>query len=395
MKQLLGFLLVVIVAVGFSLAANYNPGQVAVFYPPYRIDFSLNLAIVFSVLGFLLLYGLVRAVSGAIQLPERVKEFKASRRREGAHRALREAVLALTEGRYSKVERLAYEAAVEKDDGEPAALLAALAAQRLEEYERRDKWLAPILVGDEPLAHAAKLVHAEALSQQRKFDAALAVITPLMKTSRRHVRALQIALKIYQGADRWEDVLRVVRLLSNRGALHAAVVESLTVEVYEHLAASRAGDAYALTALWRNAQAKETTMPGVAKVMGLAFSRASVGWQARTIIEQALAVQWDAGLVKAYAEVAVAQPLSGLDRAESWLNAHPDDPALLETLGKLCVSQQLWGKALKYYEKLFDIAPTPAAAANLAMLCEKHGDLAKEEHYTTKCLTMLIYNAAT
>ena len=34
-----------------------------------------------------------------------------------------------------------------------------------------------------------------------------------------------------------------------------------------------------------------------------------------------------------------------LPRAEGWLAAHPNSPALLLALGRLCRAQQLWGKA--------------------------------------------------
>jgi HemY protein len=40
------------------------------------------------------------------------------------------------------------------------------------------------------------------------------------------------------------------------------------------------------------------------------------------------------------------------DRAgREWLRSHARDPALLLTLGKLCMKQGLWGKAQSYIER--------------------------------------------
>ncbi|MFN7835069.1 MAG: heme biosynthesis HemY N-terminal domain-containing protein [Burkholderiaceae bacterium] len=393
MKRLLSLLLIVTLAIGLSLAGTINPGAVSIFYPPYRIDLSLNLAVLLVIGGAVLFYALLRGVGHAVRLPERVKTFKAHRRREGAHRALREAILALAEGRYLKVERLAIEAAVEPADGEPAALLAALAAQRLQEYQRRDGWLEPLLDKEGPLAHAALLTQAETIAQQRDFARGLQIIAPLLKNNRRNIRALHIALKIYRGAERWEDALRTLRLLSNRGALHPAAVESLTVHIYRELAEQRADDAYALTVLWRNVLPREAIIPAVAQAMALAFHRAGIDWQARTIIEQALLTQWNTGLVRVYSEVAASQPTAGITRAEWWLSIHGDDPALLQTLGRLCMAQELWGKAMQYFQTAFTLQPDAETAARLALLHAKGGDVSKKQFYLDQAVHWLLYNS--
>ena len=62
-----------------------------------------------------------------------------------------------------------------------------------------------------------------------------------------------------------------------------------------------------------------------------------------------------------------------IERAEAWLAAHPHDPALLLTLGRLCVQQELWGKAQSYIEASLSVEPSRAAHAAYAQLMEKMG----------------------
>ena len=394
MRQLFIIILIAIAAVALSLTVNTGAGQVAIFYPPYRVDLSLNLTIMLLIVGFLLFYGLFRAVSGAMRLPERVRAFKSGRRREGAHRALREAVLALVEGRYSKVERLASEASVEVADAEPTALLGAIAAQRLREFERRDRWLEPLADSVGPVAHAALLVRVESLAEQGDYQAALASIEPLLKGSRRNVRTLQMALDIYRGAGLWLEVLRFVRLLANRNALESFKVDQFTIEAYQHLCVERAEDTYALLALWRQAMPRELLLPEVIRHIALSMQKAGLSGQAKSILDEFLTQHWTPSLLDAYIQVGQHQPIASVEMAQRWLSEHPDETILLEVLGRLCVSQGQVDKAVDYFERLYVVRATPATAAQLAVLYEQQGKAEKEVFYAQQCVNLTLSPSA-
>ncbi|MCC7059366.1 MAG: heme biosynthesis protein HemY, partial [Burkholderiaceae bacterium] len=52
MRRVIWSLLVVSVAVGLAMLMRFNDGNVAVLWPPYRVDVSVNLAILLLVIGF-------------------------------------------------------------------------------------------------------------------------------------------------------------------------------------------------------------------------------------------------------------------------------------------------------------------------------------------------------
>jgi HemY protein len=80
--------------------------------------------------------------------------------------------------------------------------------------------------------------------------------------------------------------------------------------------------------------------------------------QAQSIIEIHIKkYTWDEGLVNQYHLVAGADKSKLLDSAEKWLINQPQSPALLLTLGYLCIDIQLWGKAKTYLEKSFILQP--------------------------------------
>jgi tetratricopeptide (TPR) repeat protein len=67
-------------------------------------------------------------------------------------------------------------------------------------------------------------------------------------------------------------------------------------------------------------------------------------------------------------------PAAQLAWAERFLGSHPDDPPLLLTLGRLCVSNRLWGKARTYLEASLQVEPLPEVFEELGGLLEQLGE---------------------
>lgn len=83
MKGLLWVLALFALAVGVSLAARTNVGYLLLVLPPYRVELSLNLAILLCVGAFVVFYGLLRAFGVARTLPRRARAFRERQRSEG------------------------------------------------------------------------------------------------------------------------------------------------------------------------------------------------------------------------------------------------------------------------------------------------------------------------
>ena len=83
--------------------------------------------------------------------------------------------------------------------------------------------------------------------------------------------------------------------------------------------------------------------------------------EAHGIVEQSLQAHWDSALLPLYVQCLPRDARRHLERAESWLQEHPGDPALLLALGELCMQQELWGKARSYLEASLAIDPSHTA----------------------------------
>ncbi len=356
--------LVFAAAVGLALTLTSDPGNVVVFYPPYRVDLSLNLFLLIEIAAFVVLYVLIRIAKRTVEMPQRVALYRQRQSEKRASRALRSALQAHFEGRYGHAEREADEAQELPETAGLAALVAARSAHRMREYGRRDEWLRRAEA--DPGLRAAKLMtEAECLVDAHDGQRALGVVEQLHAAGARHIQSLRLALKAHQYAGDWDAVLRLLRTLNKRDALHPAAARQMKALAYRSLFAARADDAHALLALWQTVPQADRRIGDVALVAAQAFNAAGLGYQARVVIESAIASEWDARLAEEYArsgdEVAstavdaqggrdarigaVDDARSQIERAERWTRDRPDDPSAFYALGALCARERLWGKA--------------------------------------------------
>ena len=342
-------------AIGLAVLARFNPGNVVLFYPPYRIDVSLNFFIVALVAGFVLLLLIVNTVRATMALPRRVEEYRSMRQLRESGRALQDALRAYLEGRYGRVEKSARKATESPEHAGLAALLGARAAQRLHESARRDQWLATA-AADTSVRTARLVSTVELLSEDNKdTDAALAALQELNTNGIRHAQALRLALKVNQNSRNWPEVLRLVRLLDKHNALHPALSRRLRDMAYEALLPKAGEDAEALKKLWATIPSADRLSPLVASLAANAFVKTGRQQDAADILEKALAAQWDARLLRAYRDCAASEGtatlLAQIEQGEQWLRERPNDAELSLLLGALCQRQKLWGKAQRHLEQ--------------------------------------------
>ncbi|MBB3000891.1 MULTISPECIES: heme biosynthesis protein HemY [Paraburkholderia] len=393
-RGLLWLALLFIVAVALATVGRFDAGQVLLVYPPYRVDVSLNLFVVGIVVAFLLLYAILRFVRNVVTMPRRVAAYRARARKEKAHSALRDAIGNLYAGRFSRAEKAARDSLADDNNKGAAGLIAANAAHRLHEYARRDDWLTQ--VDDPELQEARLMATADMRADGRDADGALAALTEMRSQGGRRIHAQQIALRAQQQLKNWSEVLKLVKTLEKREALHPAVAVRLRQLAAENLLRDRRHNADALLELWHALSPIERHSPRLADCAAELLIALERQADARKIVEEALAQNWDARLLRRYPDTAGDDALPLIQKAEAWRKERPEDGDLLFALGRLCLKQQLWGKAQSFLEA----ALKSANASNneplkirshraLARLHEELGDAGKAAtHYRESAMSM-------
>ncbi|BEV16207.1 heme biosynthesis protein HemY [Herbaspirillum sp. DW155] len=372
MKILLWLLTLFASAIGLAVLARFNPGNVVLFYPPYRIDLSLNFFLFALLAVFLTIYVVIRAIRLTQKLPGRVIAYRRAKRENESNKALRDSLKAYFEGRFGQAEKSATRAADLPDNAGIAALVAARAAHRMRQGDRRDIWLASTEV--DPTLKAARLMTALELQvDEHHFKQALETVEELNANGTRHIQALQWALKANQQAKNWPEVLRLVQTLDKRNALHPALSNRLREMAYDALLSDRSHDAESIRLLWNGVPGADKLKPYIAVRAAHAFSSRGLHDEARSLLERALAADWDIRLLRAYrestAEAGSPALLSQIEHCESWLARNPTDAELALTLGMFCLRQKLWGKAQRHLEQALSdaIEPRTVRESHLAL----------------------------
>lgn len=366
-------------AAGLVVAARYNTGYALLVLPPYRVELSLNLLLGLLAAAFVVGYFTVRAVSGTLQLPARVREYRAVRRREAAQVMLLEALQEFFAGRYAKAEKAAASAIEQGEHAALAAILAARAAHGLRAFERRDAYLVRA-AAPAPADDVLRVVtEAELLLDQHRAQDAINILKLLNK---KHTAALRLELKAHHLSKNWEQVLQLVGQLEKRNVLDAEQAQRIRLHAQSESLKRKALDSRALEEAWQKIPAAEKRDNRIAAVAAQCFIALGGCAQAHQIIEQSVEENWDSELAGLYAECQGGDVVRRIERAESWLESHPHDVALLLALGKLCAHQGLWGKAQSYLEAGISVEPTYTAHLALAQLQEKLGNAdAARMHY--------------
>ncbi|MEG1831869.1 MAG: heme biosynthesis HemY N-terminal domain-containing protein [Burkholderiaceae bacterium] len=397
MRSIFWLLLLALGAGAAAMLFETRPGNVAFLLPPWRLDLSFNLFLVLLAALLVSVWLLARWSQVLAEFPERVRLYHSRREEIGAARALREAVRLLLEGRFARAERAARTARSAPQMAGIAALLAARAAHRMQEYERRDDWLAR--AGQDPEMQAALLLtRAELFTEQRRNEDALEAIDKLQSSGGRYLHATRIAMNANLQAGRWAEALKLVRALEKRAALHPVVARRIKQTCYRELLQQRRFDAAELDKTWLAIPAAERRSPGLTLEAARLLNVAGRGRQAAAAIEAALgtpSADWDdittPRLLGEYARAQVFPPREQIERVEKWLAQPPRDvaahAALLRTAGLLCLRDQLWGKARTYLEDSLRSQAHPATQIALARLAETTGEASEAaEHYRQAAL---------
>jgi HemY protein len=371
MKLALIFLALLFVGVIGAHFLIEDSGQVLISFRGYRLETSVPVLVLLIVLAYVALRLLVRLVD----IPGNIRKAAAAMRERRAREDLTQGLLALASGDWVRGEQLLGRSA--KDSEAPLLhyLGAARAAGKQGASERRDRWLA--LAGEVEGAGgtAVLLAQAEALSAGPEPEPALATLKRVEEISPDHPRALALHASALEKDGDWFAIQALLPRLRKAKALPPAELDELEVRARIHAleGASRGGVDRVRTE-WRSLGREMTSRIELKRAYARALQETGDVAGAEELIRQTLETQWDPELAGRYGQLPYADAAKQLERAERWLEAHPKDPVLLLACARLCVRNQLWGKARSYFESSLAIAPSAEAHFEYGMLLEQLGE---------------------
>jgi HemY protein len=376
MRALFWLLAVFAAAAAVAVLARLDQGYVRFAFGGWRVETSLLLYGVLSLLAFVAAFVAVRMLQHTLALPSYVRAYRARRHRERAQAALAGAVQAWLEGRYARAEKEATRAFEGGAAPGLAAVVAARAAHELGVPERRELWLGR--AQEEGLRAAGLLSRAVMALAERDYVAARDALKSLQGSGARQIGTLRLLLRAERGLRNWEEVLRITAQLAKRDAIAPGVAEEYRVQAHVELLAQAAIDRSAFEDRWRKVPPRERAIARIAAAAARHALPLGHATLAREALEQALAAEWSPSLAALYGELPpmdsaarAAEARTRIERAERWLLEHEGDPQLLAALGRLCTHAELWGKAQSYLETSLSFGESRATRLELARLLDR------------------------
>lgn len=371
MKALITLVLVAALAVAAGLALQGVDGYVVFVVPPWRAQLSLTLFALLLVLAVIALYLSLRLVVMLLGLPRALRRRREAWRLRRAVRALLRLVRAHVLGDAATVQRTAQRFDRDPTVAEAVAAFAAATALERGDEARAENWLARL----ERWPDVRTVLEAEfgvRFSRPERLQAALERLAEVRGVP--EATALRLRLEAAEGEGRWHEALELARRLRALGAGDATKVASIVRRAHLQEASSRLALGGELFGWWKRLPKEERFDPELLESLArLAIDQGRKG-QVRPILEAVLEKRWQPGLVRLYfASLDAGERQSGLARLERWLQAHLEEPAVLEALVELCLELQLWGKAQDYLARLRRLDADPAVIERLGARLQAEG----------------------
>jgi len=372
MKYLLWFV-ALFAAAALLTMSSHSPAYVQLVYPPYRVEVSLTAFLIMLLMMFVIAYTMVRLLISFMGLSAQVKKYRLQHAQAKSRKLMDEMLSAYFEGRYAEAEKAAARAINKGETSTLHAIIAARSAHELREFGKRDAYLAASAdrkVGDNTMRLMATTKFM--LEQQDSRGAINALHQIHEGGGKAHPGTLTLELKAQQQAGNWDEVLRVLELLERHAAIDPPVAQQIREDA------------------WREKIQQQTTLAGLnscmkqvpvnvrrsskfAKVALQALIQFGGGVAAEKLLRDNLDAQWDGEMAALYGDCISEDLVAQTSRAEKWLKIHNREAGLLLALGKLCMHQQLWGKAQNYLDASISLASDPETYRALGQLARQMG----------------------
>lgn len=401
------------VAAAVALFAGNDPGTVTLYWPPHRVDVSLNLFLLGLALVFATLHLALRTLSAFFGIPQQARRWRLQQRERAIQAALLDAFSHLMGGRYIRSRKSAelvvsLEAAVARSGEKlPYAerlrtlshLLAAEGAHALQDRSLREKHFRLALDHaqtreSQDMRDGVQLRAARWALDDRDATKAMEWLDLMPQGAARRTVALRLRFKAARMAGRPLQALEMARLLTKHRAFSEVAGRSITRGLaIEHL--QSAHDPLQLQRAWEDLEQAERELPDVA--MQGAQRLLAQGGQAEisrqwllpvwALLEQAgeaLSLAQKVMLVRTleagFGAGGQAPDAQWLARIEAAQTANPRDAALHYLAGVVCMRLSLWGKAQQMLRQSLALLQDPGLKRDawraLARLAEQRQDTA-------------------
>ena len=397
MKRLYVIVFLLIAAAAcIGLAIAEDAGYVLIAYKSFRYESSVWATLALIVVLWLLIWGIKLLVELVTASTGLVNPWSRRNRSRRVQIAIEQGQMDLAEGRWASAQKHLARAAEAERQPLLFYLGAARAANELGHYEESDKLLERALQRQPQAELAIALSHAQLQVDRADTDGALNTLKAMHERHPHNVQVLRQLQRLHQQRGDWTALIRLLPELRKDKVLPAKELAELESRAWGqnlNLAAQRETEGEAalqsLQRAWQQLTSAQRQEPALVLAYAEQLRQLGAQGEAEEVLRGALKRNYDSHLVRLYGLLRGKDPVKQLQTAEGWLKAHPADPSLLLTLGRLCLQNSLWGKARDYLENSLKLQRNPEACAELARLLAQLGETDRSNQLFQEGLNLL------
>jgi len=367
-------IIVVVVLFISAFGAHFllaDPGYVVISFRGYVIEMSVPVLAGLAVALVLVVWMIRKLIVAPRRLGEAAGRYRSAR----SGKKLTKGMIAVAEGNFSRGEKMLGRAASTSDSPLFNYLQAARAAHLQGQDSRRDEWLRLAYKETPEAANAVLLTQAEFQLDRGQSEQALATLRRLEEDSKDHAHALALMGRLYFKLEDWASLADLLPRLRKNTQVKPETLDRWTIRVHQQ-ALDTAADAEVLDQAWKGVARKLRSDLTLLIAYYEGLLRLGLHDRAEKELAAALRTDWRGPLVRLFGLVEATDTTKQLKRAEGWLKNHGEDPDLLLAAARLCLRNELWGKARSYLETVITMRPTPEAYREYGNLLTQMGEAA-------------------
>lgn len=365
-------IIVVLALFASAVGAHFllsDPGYVVINFRGYLVEMSVPVLVLLTAA----LFGLVWLVRKIILAPRRIGQAAGRYRSARSGQKMTRGMIEVAEGNFARGERMLARAASTSDSPLFNYLQAARAAHLQGRNERRDDWLKLAYQEVPEAANAVLLTQAEFQLDQGQHEQALATLRRLDENSKNHGHALALMGRLYFRLEDWTALREILPRVRKHAQVKPEMLAKWLVRIHREQI-DDAVDVEAVAAAWKEVPKAQKTDISLLEAYYRGLMRTGQHEKAEKELISALKSDWRGPLVRIFGLIEGKDASKQLKKAEGWLSNHSEDADLLLTAARLCLRNELWGKARSYLETVISLRPSPEAYQEYGALLNQMGE---------------------
>lgn len=363
------FLLLTSVWLGIQL--QHDPGYLLIAVNQWTLETTVWVAALVLILIFCTLHIILLLFTWLVGIPLTWKNWLTKRRTQKAQAKTRRGLIEFSEGYWLQAKNNLINALPDTDTPLFNYLTAARAAQEMGDNKLRDDYLrqAQQLMPEAQIA--VELTQAQLQIANRQWEQALATLKHLQSLAPHHPYVLKLLMNLYEEIKDWPHLIAMLPELKRYRVVSSDKFKELQHHIYLQAVIEliRQNQRVALKELIASLPKNLSYDPTLMEKYCLYLLQVHEEQTAEAILRRCITKKFNERLMALYGKITIEhdQPLRF---AESLLKQHPHSAVLFLSLGRLCRTQNLWGKAHTYFEESIKHTPCAAAYAELGQLLD-------------------------